>query len=631
MADADVIFAGGGTTACVVAGRLAAADPSLKILIIEAGKHSQDVKTHVQPARFLANLKSGGDSFTFHVAQPSNALDGRQCIVPAGKVVGGGSCVNFMMYTRCSESDMDAWEKLGNPGWGSKDLIPLANKAETCNLANHGTSGPIQITAVSKTDDMQLGVTKQFLAVAAARDPERGMVPDANDFSPSSVNKYSVRGFRFGPDTKAKQGYSRGLGAPTPCSLVPSLNRRRYVDPQTGKRSDTAHHYIYNQSHNKNIQVLTQCRVKRVIFDGDRAVGVEYISHHPDVEDQQATVTVKATKLVVLSSGAFGSPAILERSGIGAKNILAAHGIPQLVDLPGVGENYNDHNLLMTPYHAPADEITMSELFHGSEDALKLHEDRWLQDGQGLMAHNGIEAAIKIRPNAKDLELLGAQFHRRWESFFKSKPDKPIMCFGPMAGYTGGNPEARGHEHFGMVYYVQYPASIGRVHIQSIDSYAPLAFEPGYLEEPEDVALLRWSYKWTREVARRMESYRGEFAADHPQFPPSSAASCKIADGPVPISASELEYTSEDDAAIDKFHKARVGTAWHSLGTCAMKPRADGGVVDSLLSVYGVKGLKITDLSIVPTNVSTNTYSTALMIGEKAALIIAEELGISGV
>ncbi|KAF7316772.1 GMC-OxRdtase-N domain-containing protein [Mycena chlorophos] len=606
MADADVIFAGGGTTACVVAGRLAAADPSLKILarrfrvrIIEAGKHSQDVKTHVQPARFLANLKSGGDSFTFHVAQPSNALDGRQCIVPAGKVVGGGSCVNFMMYTRCSESDMDDWENLGNPGWGSKDLIPLANKAETCNLPSHGTNGPIQITAVSKTDDMQLGVTKQFLAVAAARDPERGIVPDANDFSPSSINKYS------------------------PWS--------RYVNPQTGKRSDTAHHYIYNQSHNNNIQVLTQCRVKRVIFDGDRTVGVEYTSHHPDAKDQQTAVIVKASKLVVLSSGAFGSPAILERSGIGAKNILAAHGIPQLVDLPGVGENYNDHNLLMTPYHAPADEITLSEIFHGSEDALKAHEDRWLQDGQGLMAHNGIEAAIKIRPNAKDLELLGAQFHRRWESFFESQPDKPIMCFGPMAGYTGGNPEARGHEHFGMVYYIQYPASIGRVHIQSPDPHAPLAFEPGYLDKPEDVALLRWSYKWTREVARRMDSYRGEFAADHPQFPPSSAAICRNADGPVPISAPDLKYTSEDDAAIDKFHRARVGTAWHSLGTCAMKPRADGGVVDSFLSVYGVKGLKIADLSIVPTNVSTNTYSTALMVGEKAAVIIAEELGISGV
>ncbi|KAJ7067085.1 GMC oxidoreductase-domain-containing protein [Mycena amicta] len=572
----DIIFCGGGTTACVVAGRLAAADPNLKILIIEAGKHSLGLKVYTQPARYFSNL-AAGDSFTLHVAKPSKSLDDRSCIVPAGKTVGGGSCVNFMMYTRCSPSDLDDWENLGNPGWGSA-LIPLANKAETCqpNLKGHGISGPIKITAVSSQEQMQTRVAKQFLAVAAVRDPERGFVDDANDLSASSINKYS------------------------PWS--------RYISAETGTRSDAAHHYIYNQSHNKNLQILTQCRVKRVIFEADRAVGVEYISHHPDTADKQAVIVVYASKLVVLSSGAFGSPAILERSGIGATEVLSAQGISRVVDLPGVGENYNDHILLMPPYRAPDDEITLDDIFHGKDEDIKPYEDRWLQDGKGMMAHNGIETCIKIRPNATDLQILGPDFSKRWEEFFVSRPDKPVVCIGPTAAYTGTDPEARGRKHFGMVYYTEYPASLGRVHIQSTDPYFPLEFEPGYLDRPEDVAVLRWSYKWSREAARRMESYRGEFAPDHPQFPESSQAACGLTEGPFPISAPDLIYTSEDDGAIDRFHRARASTAWHGLGTCAMKPRADKGVVDSRLNVYGVRCLKVADLSIAPTNVATNTY-----------------------
>ncbi|KAL0575688.1 hypothetical protein V5O48_006276 [Marasmius crinis-equi] len=126
----DIIFAGGGTTACVVAGRLAAADPSLRILILEAGTHVRDNPTHLQPARYHnMNLVAPGETLSFHVGKPSQALNGRSSTVTAGKCVGGGSSVNFVMYTRASSSDYDDWEKLGNPGWGSKDLIPLANKA----------------------------------------------------------------------------------------------------------------------------------------------------------------------------------------------------------------------------------------------------------------------------------------------------------------------------------------------------------------------------------------------------------------------------------------------------------------------------------------------------------------------
>ncbi|KAJ7130938.1 GMC oxidoreductase-domain-containing protein [Mycena filopes] len=590
----DIILAGGGATACVVAGRLAAADPSLRILIIEAGKHTKDISTHTQPGRYFTNLATGGDTFTFHVAKPSESLGNRLCIIPSGKGMGGGSIVNFLMYTRASPSDYDDWEKLENPGWGAKDLIPLSNKAETVepNMKGHGTSGPIKITG-----GMETNVTRQYLAVAKARDKERGFTDDANDISVASVNTYS-----------------------------PWL---RYVSPE-GKRSDTAHYYVYNQAHNKNLQILAHCRVKRVIFEGDRAVGVEYISHDPDASDKEAVVTVKASRLVVLAGGAFGSPAILERSGIGAPAVLKAHGIPQIVDLPGVGENYNDHNLMIIPYHTTDDEITMDEIFRGTPEQVKVHEDLWLRGGKGIMATNGIESGIKIRPTAKDLEVLGPTFRQRWQDFYASRPDKPLAWVGPLVGYTGGNFSLEG-KYFSVGYYSDYPASTGRTHITSSDPFKPLEVEPGFLDKPEDLAVLRWMYKWSREMARRMDAYRGEYALEHPKFGAGSAAACAKANGPVPMDAPDIVYSPEDDEAIDLFHRATVSSTWHSLGTCAMKPRSQGGVVDHRLNVYGVKSLKVADLSIAPSNVGSNTYSSALVIGEKAALIIAEELGIAGV
>ncbi|CAK5266686.1 unnamed protein product [Mycena citricolor] len=594
MAPYDIIFAGGGTAACIIAGRLAAADPTLKILILEAGKHTKDVKTHQQPGRYFANLVGGGDSFTYHDTVPSKALGNRPYLLPSAKAMGGGSSVNFMIYTRASPSDYDDWRDLGNPGWGAEDLTPLSNKAESYEdtaAANHGTSGPIKVSTVEHTG---IRIGTQFLDVATARDPERGTTDDTN-----------------------------------------SLTRwNRYMSPQTGHRSDVAHHYIYNQlDQNKNLEVRAHCRVKRVIIEGDKAVGVEYISHAPG--DPNADVVVSAFgSLIVVAGGAFGSPAILERSGIGAPALLKSLDIPEVVALPGVGENYNgapDHNRLLNAYHTSDDEVTMDKIFRGLDSDIKPFEDQFLAQGKGMMAHNGVDAGIKIRPNAKDLESLGPAFADRWANFFANNPDKPVMWMGPLAGYCGENPNVGQGNFYAVGYYTQYPSSTGRTHIVSSDPYTPLAIEPGFLNTDDDVAVLRWSYKWTREISRRMDGYRGEFAPDHPQFAEDSPAVCVRTVGPVALDAPDIVYSAADDEAIDTFHRAFVGTTWHSLGTCAMKPRDQNGVVDSRLNVYGVKNLKVADMSIVPTNVSANTYNTALIVGEKAALIFAEELGIKGV
>ncbi|KAF8071781.1 GMC oxidoreductase-domain-containing protein [Lyophyllum atratum] len=596
----DIIFAGGGASACVTAGRLAMADPSLKILILEAGPLTQEMPDHIQPALYFSNLILPAETFTLHASKPSPSLAGRSVIVPTGRCLGGGSSVNFAMYTRAAASDYDDWESVySNPGWGSKHLIPLLKKAETFQTggdpATHGTNGPIKASFA----DEEINVGSQFLAVASQYDKERGFTEDANSFFTCNV-------------------YGKWP---------------RYVDATNGRRSDVPHSYIYNQAENKNLKILERRRVVRVIFEGNRAVGVEHVGdavgRAKGVQEPSASY---ASRLVVVSAGAFGSPAILERSGIGAADVLEKNKISQIVDLPGVGEHYMDHNLIFAPYIASEDADTLDVIFRGKQAEVEPFAKRWLQDGKGLMSHNGLDAGIKIRPNAEDLKEIGRDFEARWKSYFENAPDKPVMWIGTLAAYAGVNPATPPGKYFSLAYYTEYPVSTGRVHITSgIDAYGKLEFEPGYLDDPADVGVLRWAYKKSREIARRMDSYRGELELGHPEYPKGSKAGSNGSVKPVDVSSPDIAYCPEDDKAIDDYHRKNVETSWHSIGTCAMKPREKGGVVDARLNVYGIQNLKIADCSIAPSNVGANTYNTALAIGEKAAVIIAQDLGIKGV
>jgi len=170
---------------------------------------------------------------------------------------------------------------------------------------------------------------------------------------------------------------------------------------------------------------------------------------------------------------------------------------------------------------------------------------------------------------------------------------------------------------------------MGHVHITSGDDvFADLDFDCGFLKAPEDIAVLTWAYKRTREYARRLKCYRGVYVEGHPKFSKDSPAFASENDTPVAADAPDIVYSAEDEHAIEEYIRIRVQTCGHSLGTCSMQPRVNGGVVDSKLNVYGIEGLKVADMSIAPGNVASNTYSSALVIGEKAAVIIAEELNI---
>ncbi|TFY67269.1 hypothetical protein EVG20_g4001 [Dentipellis fragilis] len=617
----DLVFAGGGTAACVIAGRLAAAAPDLRILVLEAGPPTKDLLSHLQPARYLHHLHPSANTVRFHASSPSDNLGGRALVVPCGQCLGGGSSVNFTMYTRPSASDYDDWETLyKNPGWGSKDLIPLVEKTETYQVKpdalNHGYGGPLKVS----NGGIFTNVGEQFLDIAPRVDMARKRGEDVNDLV--SVNVYG--------------------------------RWQKWIDRETGRRSDVPHHFIYNQEKNTpNLHVVTGVRVKRVLFSGSKATGVEYIwnpTFHPEAGD--GLHSVQAARLVVVSAGTFGSPGILERSGVGNASVIKPLGIKPLVELDGVGESYQDHNVIFPPYLASPEAETLDDVSRNNIDAVSLLSDQWFKNGKGLMAHNGIDGGVKMRPtSAEELAEFGPEFKERWDSYFERAPDKPVLWMGAVGVLVGDPSVVPERKYFSIGYYNEYPAARGHVHITSADDVAaPVDFRSGFLDDMADVRPMVWGYKMTREIARRMPLFEGEYAPMHPTFAEGSQAS-HIKGAPVPVDAPKIVYSEEDDKAIERYTREFVSTAWHSLGTCAMKPREEGGVVDPKLNVYGLQGLKIADMSIAPGNVGAvrrstldphviadhsfahvqNTYSTALTIGEKAALIIAEELAVQGV
>ncbi|EIN11097.1 alcohol oxidase-like protein [Punctularia strigosozonata HHB-11173 SS5] len=578
----EVIIVGGGTAAGVIAGRLAAADPNLRILVLEAGPHTKDQLIHTQPARYLAHLAPTSTTVKFYTGSPSDHLDGRQPVVPCGACLGGGSSVNFAMYTRASASDYDDWKSIyGNHGWGSDDLIPLLRKTESYQVAEgkptHGYDGPLKVSY----GGVFTSIGQEFLCVASAYDSNRPILEDLNTLT-----------------------VGNGYG---------------------GTRSDVPHHFLYNQSHNNNLVIETGCLVRRVLF--------EYV---PDLVTQDCKLVrvAHANRLVVVSSGTMGSPQVLERSGIGRKDVLDKVDVEQIVDLPGVGMAYQDHQVIFAPYLAPDTCDTLDGIVRSDEAELKRWDTIWEKDGKGLMAHNALDAGGKLRPTMAELKEIGPAFEKRWNAYFATDDhqDKPAYWIGAVALLVGDPSKSPYRKYFSVGYFIEYPSSMGHIHITSKDSVdAAPDFDPAYCSSQDDLDLLNFLYKKSREFARRMPSYRGEHPQGHPQFPEGSKAAVSDTGTPVPMDAPDIQYDERDEDAIRKYTRATVATAWHSLGTCAMKPREDGGVVDAELNVYGTECLKVADMSIAPGNVGANTYSTALVIGEKAALIIAEYLGIEGV
>ena len=423
-----------------------------------------------------------------------------------------------------------------------------------------------------------------------------------------------------------------------------------------------------------NLHLLLQTKVVRILFDTAKvANAVEVIptrSSEPVLPLNQGTVEIiSARKLMVVSAGALASAPILERSGIGAASLLSSLDVPLTVDLPGVGKNYQDHQCMMYPYFTSLEpNQTLDGLLSGH-----LNFSQALAEKQSLLGWNGLDVAGKLRPSAAEAEALGPEFNEVWKRDFEHL-DRPLVMTALIDSFLGDHRclplSAAGapSQYATFALYNCYPYSRGSVHIVSTDINDQPRFVNGFLTHPADIKMLLWAYKKHREIYRRTNQYQGELALGHPAFSKDSKAA--LHDGPIETdrfksleerrAVKDIEYSAEDDAAIEEHIRELVSTTWHSMGTCKMAPREKGGVVDKDLNVYGVTKLKVAgtstssscksqhflseatnpkfhtnmltftapDLSICPENVGANTNNTALMIGEKAAAIIAEELGL---
>ena len=424
---------------------------------------------------------------------------------------------------------------------------------------------------------------------------------------------------------------------------------KKWIDPNTGKRSGSADAYIHANSSRKNLIVRCDTTVNKLVLDGDRVVGVEAI-----VDGQ--TQTIKCSKEVIVAAGAFGSPKLLELSGIGNPDILKAAGIEPRINLPAVGENYQDHLLYLNMHHCDPNAPSHDHLYRQIEPEFSSAQKEWAESGTGPLVSNNIDPCGKHRPT--DEEVKGTKFEALWNAKFKNRPEKPLALLATITGCVGDFsviPEGR---YYATGAYLEYPESRGTVHMKTNDPQVDPVLEGFYVTSEDDVEVLCWYYKKTREIARNMSEYRGEFGPSHPAFDPKGKAAidplhdqsatkgidhdtvapsldvnrdalpAKIdLEKPHPSGhGGKLEYSDADDQVLREWIKANAGTTWHPLGTCSIGSSPQTSVVDAFLRVHKTRGLRVCDLSVCPLEPGCNLASMAYVIGERGADLIVKDV-----
>ncbi|MEP2830684.1 choline dehydrogenase [Parvibaculum sp.] len=521
--EADYVIVGAGSAGCVLADRLSA-DGKNKIFVLETGGKDNSVFIKMPTAFSIPLGMKKYDWGLYAEAEPG--LNGRRLHQARGKVIGGSSSINGLAYVRGSAGDFAEWAELGATGWDYANVLPYFRRSEDCLYgedAYRGVNGPLSIT---NGNNMKNPLYRAF--IAAGEQAGYGMTEDYN-------------GYR-----------QEGFG-------------RMDMTVREGIRCSTAVAYLKPAMERDNLEVVLHATTTRILMEGKRAAGVEY-------RRRGKLHRVKARREVILSASSFNSPKLLMLSGIGPAAHLKSQGIDVVHDLPGVGQNLQDH-LEVWVQQACRQPITLngtlgpiSKLLIGAQ---------WFFFKSGLGISNQFESNGYIRSRA-GLKFPDIQYH---------------FLAGAIA-YDGSS-AVKGHGyqvHLG----ANKPKSRGEVRLRSADPDAPPVLIFNYLSEEADKQTYRDGVRLTREI----------FA--QPAFDPYRDG--EISPGP----------DVQSDADIDAWVAETAETAYHPAGTCRMGTD-DMAVVDPECRVRGIESLRVVDSSIMPTLTDGNINAPTIMIGEKAA------------
>lgn len=510
----DYVVVGAGSAGCVVAARLAE-DPDVRVAVIEAGPPDSEPVIHM-PLAFRQLQESRFDWGLWSEREPG--LGERRDLLPRGRVLGGSSSLNCMIYMRGNRLDYDGWAAMGLPGWGYEDVLPYFRRAEDNERGEsyyHGVGGPLTVSDCRSMHPLA------GACIEAAVDA--GVAPTDDHNGPTQEG---VGWFQF--------------------------------TQRDGRRCSTAVAYLQPALERGNVEVLTDALATEILFENDRAVGVEVLRNN-------VSETVRAEREVIVSAGAYHSPHLLLLSGIGPAAELRSLGIEPRVDLP-VGRNLHDHPMVVLVWLTDQPSLRTAM----TPENLALFE----AGGRGPLTSGFSEAGAFIRTRP-DLDAPDIQFHLGAGAAPREGADPSI----PHDGYT-------------ILPTLLTPTSRGQVTLRNALPHAKPRILHNYYTTDDDTRTIIEGTRVALEIASR-----------------PALRKLRTANWAVPKSAS--------DADILRFVRHNTRTTFHPVGTCAM-----GAVVDAELRVSGADSLRVVDASIMPSVPRGNTNAPTIMIAEKAADLI---------